>query len=159
MEAGMFYCIAVSVCVFAVLAVVARNIFHSALWLAMMLLSVAGIYFYLEAPFLAVVQILIYVGGIVTLFIFTIMLTERIEDVTIRQTTQLWPSILAAGALFVILARVIAKGPWAKMGGQVIGLEDLGNALMTRYALPFEFISVVLLAALVGAIVLGKVKK
>ncbi len=155
---AMFYFIAACTCVFAVLAVTQRNIFHCALWLAMMLWSIAGIYFYLGAPFLGVIQILVYVGGIVTLFIFTIMLTARIEDKAIRQTKQLWPSALTVFILFGIFFKVILKGPWAKAEFKdvTMSIEGIGRALMTQYVVPFEFMGVILLAAMVGAIVIGK---
>ena len=157
----MFYFIAVCTCVFAVLAVTQRNIFHCALWLAMMLWSIAGIYFYLGATFIGVIQILVYVGGIVTLFIFTIMLTARIEDKAINQTKQLLPSALVVFILFGIFLKVIVNGPWAKaeFSNVHLTIDGIGRALMTQYVVPFEFMCVILLAAMVGAIVIGKVTK
>ena len=74
----VFYIIAGSLCVFAVLSVSVRDVFHSAVWLALALLSVAGIFLSLNAAFLGVIQVLVYVGGIMTLFIFAIKLTARI---------------------------------------------------------------------------------
>ena len=68
----VFYIIAFSVCAFSLLTVLSRDIFHSAVWLAMTLLSVAAVYFYLDAEFLGVIQILVYVGGIITLFVFAV---------------------------------------------------------------------------------------
>ncbi len=158
----IFYFIGACLCVFSFLAVFSRNIFHSAVWLALALLSVAGIYFYLGAEFLGVIQILVYIGGIVTLFIFAIKLTAHIEDVKIRQTNE---QFLSGGivvlVIFTILLRVVVSHPrvTAGAGENLTSLREIGKSLMTVYALPFEFISLVLLAAMVGAIVIGKVKK
>ena len=157
-----FLFIASGVCIFSVLAVLARDVFHCAVWLAMTLLSVAGIYFYLDAEFLGVIQVLVYVGGIMTLFIFAIKLTSRIGDSAIRQTNeQFIPSLVAVFALLCFLFKIIAANPWAPAQSHVaiLSLKDLGRSLMTNYLLPFEFISLLLLAVLVGAIVIGRVKK
>ena len=157
----IFYFIALSTCVFAFLTVASRNIFHCAVWLAMCLLNVAAIYFYLDAQFVGVIQILVYIGGIITLFIFAIKLTAHIDDLTIPQANkQVLPSVLIVGLLFVLLLAVIARSPWAISETQPsISLKEIGQSLMTVYVLPFEFISVVLLAVMVGAIVIGKVKR
>ncbi len=162
MNEAMFYFIAACVCVFAVLAVTQRDVFHCALWLAMTLLSVAGIYFYLDAPFLGVVQILVYVGGIITLFVFAIKLTAHIGDKAIEQTNKQWVvSAFMATLLLCILFRVFSTHPWAKvvLNAAPVSMAQIGQSLMVHYAVPFEFISVILLAALVGAIVIGKDKK
>ena len=157
-----FYFIAFSAVVFAILSVISRDIFHCAVYLAMTLLSVSGIYFYLHAEFLGVVQILVYVGGIMTLFIFAIKLTAKIGDKSIQQVnTQFVPSALASLILFYLFCRIIGSHPWMRTQSldTVISLNEVGKSLITFYALPFEFISLLLLAAMVGAIVIGKVKK
>jgi NADH-quinone oxidoreductase subunit J len=162
MDLVMFYILAACVCIFAVLAVTQRDVFHCALWLAMTLLSVAGIYFYLDAPFLGVVQILVYVGGIITLFVFAIKLTAHIGDKTIEQTNKQWAvSAFMATLLLCILFRVFATHPWAKMALNAVptSITQIGRSLMANYVVPFEFMSVILLAAMVGAIVIGKDKK
>jgi len=158
----VFYFIALCTCVFAFLTVTARDIFHCAVWLAFCLLSVSGIYFYLDAEFVGVIQVLVYIGGIITLFIFAIKLTAHIDDKTILQTNKLiLPAALGAAVLFVLLFKIIGSNPWAKIqpDAPVVSLKQLGLSLMTSYALPFEFISLLLLAAMVGAIVIGKVKR
>lgn len=162
MPEAVFYFMAACVCVFSVLAVTQRDIFHCALWLAMTLLSVAGIYFYLDAPFLGVVQILVYVGGIITLFVFAIKLTAKIGYKGIRQTSKQWAMALFITALLLcILFRVFAAHPWAPIILNVAptSIAQIGRSLMAAYAVPFEFMSVILLAAMVGAIVIGKDKK
>ena len=157
----MIYIIAACVCVFAVLSVVSRSIFHCAMFLAMTLLSIAGVYFYLEAQFLGIIQILVYVGGIITLFVFAIKLTAHMGDKTIRQTNaQILAAALVALGFLAVLLRLFFLTPLVRVQTQFpsITLEDLGRSLMNAYALPFEFVSVILLAAMVGAIVIGKEK-
>ncbi len=159
----VFYTIAVGLCAFALLSVTVGDVFHSAVWLTFTLLSVAGVYFLLGAPFIGVIQVLVYVGGIMTLFIFAIKLTANIGDARIRQfTRQLWPGAVLAAVLLAFLLAVIRANAWsARALPPVQGpdLKEIGTELLTRYLLPFEFISLLLLAALVGAIVIGKVKK
>ena len=164
-----FYFIALSTCAFALLTVISRDVFHSAVWLAMTLLSISGVYFYLAAEFLGVVQILVYVGGIITLFVFAIKLTARIGDASFKQTNQ---QVAVSGAVCIIflalLFKIVGQNPWVKGGSDLAGvdmasqaqaLKNLGQELVTTYVLPFEFISLLLLAAMVGAIVIGKVKQ
>lgn len=157
-----FFFIALSVCITAFLAVLSRNIFRCAVWLALTLLGIAGIYFYLDAEFLGVVQVLVYVGGIITLFIFAIKLTAKIGDKTIRHLNDHAAVSGIISLIFLyLLFKIISSHPWA--GGQgkdtTLSLKEVGKSLITIYALPLEFISLILLAAMVGAIVIGKAKK
>ena len=100
----VFYFIAGLTCLFALCTVLARNVFHSAIALALTLLSIAGVYFYLEAEFLAIAQVLVYVGAIIILFVFAIMLTAKIEDASIRQTNeQVLASAFAAVSFLALL--------------------------------------------------------
>lgn len=157
-----FYVLAALACVFAFGVVHLRNIFHCAVSLALTLFCVAGVYLFLDAEFLAVVQVLIYVGAIVTLFIFAIMLTANIGDRSVKQAnSQVFISALVAAAILFFFIYIIIGEPWmAKVPGEAyFSLRQIGGALMSVYALPFEFISLILLAALVGAIVIGKAGK
>ncbi len=158
----IFYFVAVLTMIFAFCTVLTKNVFHGAIALALTLLSVAGIYFYLEAEFLAIAQVLVYVGAIIILFVFAIMLTAKIEDASIRQMNyQILPSAIAALGFFVLLAIGILSYPWAHAAPNLpaLSLKELGQSLVTVYVLPFEFISLILLAALVGAIIIAKVRK
>lgn len=162
MDTFIIYMIGIGACVFALLTVLSRDIFHSAVWLALSLLSVAGIYFYLDAEFLGIIQVLVYIGGIITLFIFAIKLTAKIGDKTILQANrQTLASALVSIAVFCLLFKIMISHPWAvgTPGAEMVSLKEIGKSLMTAYALPFEFISLALLAAMVGAIVIGKTKK
>ena len=157
-----FYVIAASAVISALGVVTSRNIFHCAIFLAFSLFCVAGVYLFLSAEFLAVVQVLIYVGAIVTLFLFAIMLTANIGDRSIRHTNR---QVLAGGVVAIIISVffifIIIREPWKKalVQARPLTLQEIGKSLMSAYALPFEVISLILLAALVGAIVIGKVKK
>ena len=157
----IFYIIAFYTCLSAFMTVTSRHIFHSAVWLSLCLVSIASIYFYLDAQFLGVIQVLVYIGGIVTLFIFAIKLTAHIDDLSIPQLNKnLVAPFLVVTGFFGILLYLIARSPWATSQPQTsLTLPELGRSLMTVYVLPFEFISMILLAVLVGAIVIGKVKK
>lgn len=159
-----FYPIACGTLLFALLVVMSRNIFHSAIYLALTLIGIACVYLYLDTEFLAIVQVLIYVGAIVTLFIFTIMLTAHNGIGPIRETIKrMWIPALASLAIFVILIKVMANAAWHAALPQTpyftLTLPQLGKFLMSKYVLPFEVISLISLAALVGAIVIGRQEK
>ena len=157
-----FYPIAFLTVLFALLVVTSRNIFHSAVYLALTLIGVASVYLYLDAEFLAIIQVLIYVGAIVTLFIFTIMLTVDIDTSSIRGSLgRISLSLVASLAMLFILIKVIIISPWHGTPPNIpfFGLPELGKSLMSKYVLPFEVISLISLAALVGAIVIGGRRK
>ena len=157
-----FYFVAGLTLLFALLVVLSRNIFHVAIYLAMALIGIACVYLYLDAEFLAVVQVLIYVGAIMTLFIFTVMLTADIDTGSVRgMIGRVSVAALVSLATFFILTNVITMTTWnAVAPAQApVGLAQLGKSLMSQYALPFEVISLISLAALVGAIVIGKAEK
>jgi len=142
----------------AILAVMVRNIFHAALGLVLALLGVAGTYFVLHAEFLGAMQILLYVGAIVTLIIFTVMLTTRMGDTSVATSNrQKFP--VAVGILILIgfLIRIMTQTAWpVKNTLTTVDAVDIGKALMGAYVFPFEIISIVLVVALVGAIVIAR---
>lgn len=148
----------------ALLSILFRNLFHAALALTGTLLGIAGIYLALHADYLAMIQILIYVGAIMTLVVFAIMLTERLSDKAVRSHNTQGCVTLAGGILLVtFLVRVIQTTPWPVRNQAVLSatspavtVMDLGKALLGTYVFPFEIISVVLIAALVGAIVVAR---
>lgn len=157
-----FYMVAGATVLFALLVVLTRNIFHVAVYLAMTLICVACVYLYLDAEFPAIVQVLIYVGAIVILFIFTVMLTADIDtgSIVARIRHISVPAVVSLTAFF-ILTHVIKMTTWktAAPAETPVDLPHLGKSLMTQYALPFEVISLISLAALIGAIVIGKAEK
>lgn len=145
----------------AALAVVTlRNLFHSALCLAGVLIGTAIIYVGLRAEFLAMVQILLYVGAVMTLIIFAIMLTEHLGEKTIRQNNRQSPiAIICLLGFITVLSVVMIRTPWhitSKTLHATTSVFSLGKALMGQYVFPFEVISVILVAALIGAVVIAK---
>jgi NADH-quinone oxidoreductase subunit J len=155
----MFLAFGLGAVVFAVMAVSLRNIFYCALSLIGLIFCSSAIFVLLGADFLAVVQILVYVGAIVVLFLFSIVLTERIASRAIKQTNeQKFISGLLGTLVFVIVAYIVVRTQWpavpAAMHEATVGV--IGKSLLTTYLEPFEVASVLLLAALVGAVVLAR---
>lgn len=154
---GLFYMIAGVTLLFAIMSVTLKNIFHSALSLIVALLGVAAVYIYLDAEFLALIQILIYIGAIMTLIIFGIMLTLKISDRTLKQHNKLqFFSFVICGAFASLLISIFIRFKVAALpSSKAAALADIGKRLLGAYALPFEVISLILLAALIGAIVIS----
>ncbi len=141
----------------ALLVVASRNIVHSALWLLTSLASIAGLYLLLNAELLAGIQILVYCGGIVVLFLFAIMLTPGVGDPDVRvHNQQLFWGLMAAVALAAVSLHLLKDETWKLSPvAQLHGVTDrLAESLLGPYALAFEVASVILLVAMVGAIVI-----
>ena len=138
----------------AVLVVTLRNLFRASLCLGAVLVGVAGLFILLEAEFLAFVQILVYVGAILTLVVFAIMLTAKLQgNPSAPANRQQLPAALLAGALFVLLVSVVRLLEWPVAPSRdAVSLPQLGRELITTLVLPFEVISLVFVAAIVGAI-------
>jgi len=142
----------------AVLVVSLKSVMHCALFLALFLLSVAGMFFTLDADFLGVVQILLYIGGIVVLILFAVMLTARVSSKLLVQTNeQKFISLIVCFILCVFLGYLIITSNFTGIDKQIPkdGItKDIGKLLITVYVLPFEVASLVLLISLIGAMVL-----
>lgn len=159
-EEGLFYVVAAVTALGGLGVVVNRNVVHAALFLIVALLGVAGIFLLLSAEFLAIVQILIYGAAVTILVLFVIMLT-RVRDVpraTIGPQAPL--AVAVAGSIFGLLAATILMTDWAALGAteeiHLVPVRRLGEVLFSRWSVPFEVASLVLLVALVGAIVLAR---
>lgn len=153
-----FYAVLAGLLVTAALSVIVRNLFHAAIFLAFTLLGISIIYFFLRADFLAGAQILLYVGAIMTLVIFVIMLTSKMAYPSVPQSNHQRYSVFFLILFFgAFLIKTLIKTPWKidPNSAQVDALR-LGKALMGPFVFPFELISVVLLIALIGAIVLAR---
>ncbi len=154
------YTLMALVLVFALGVVTLRNLFHCALCLAAVLIGTAMLYVGLRADFLAAVQILIYVGAVMTLVIFVIMLTEHLGEKSIRQNNRQSPAaVISLSGIVVLLAALLLRTPWPvtdKALQAKASVMALGKALMGTYAFPFEVISVILIACLIGAIAIAK---
>ncbi len=146
--------------------VTTRNLIHATLYLILSLFGAAGLFVLLSAPFLAAVQVLVYIGAIAILIVFAVMLTRsmtRLRDLYNRQ----WAlSALVAGLLFILLIVGVILPVWGQNGSQanlvvsdtVVGTVELGKALVdqNQYVLPFEVASLLLTAAMIGAIVIAR---
>ncbi|MQF48998.1 NADH-quinone oxidoreductase subunit J [SAR202 cluster bacterium AC-647-N09_OGT_505m] len=143
----------------AVGVVVARNVVHASLLLLVSLMGVAGLFLLLLAEFLALVQVLIYGGAITIVILFVIMLTRVHEFRTMRDNSQ-WPlAVVAALAVFGLLAAAAVKGAPIESTRSSVAFSELGDTLFAQWAVPFEVASLVLLVALIGAIVIAREKE
>jgi NADH-quinone oxidoreductase subunit J len=158
------------------MVVIARNIIHAALWLIASFFGVAALYLLMQAEFLAVVQVLIYVGAISVLILFAIMLTRSIAaPATGRHYERWWLALLIAGSLFaIIITPTVLNHEWYRLPPteaaaptapdaaapdtavpQVAGPVEIGMAFMQEYMIPFQVAAILLLVALTGAIVIA----
>ena len=154
LEVFAFAALAIVLIGSALAVVLSKNLFHSVLWLALALTGTAGVFLMLDAEFLAAVQVLLYAGGIVTVVVFAIVVTERLVGSKLSHTSRgIVRGALAASAFLVFIAsRVMSwqlpTAPAPAMGDTT---RDIGALLLTRFVLPFELLAVVLLVSLVGA--------
>lgn len=165
LELVLFYIFAAIAIVSAILVITQHNVVHSAAFLGATLFAVAGIFLTLHAEFLAGVQVIVYVGGILVLFVFVIMLISVDRSLHERQYNRQWTIALITSAMLIVeIAYGLYRGkddfvlpnivpPAAAAAGNS---EQVGTALYTAYLLPFEIASILLLVAIVGAVVLSK---
>ncbi len=136
--------------------VVTRNVVHAALFLLLSLSAVAGLYLVLLAEFLALVQVLIYGGAVIIVVLFAIMLTRNSEYPRISDNRQ-WPlAAITSLALAVIFGVAMWQSASSATDSNSPVFADLGNSLFTRWAVPFEIASIVLLVALIGALIIAR---
>jgi len=136
-----------------------NNIVYSAFSLMGTLLGAAGLFVLLAADFVAVIQVLIYVGGILVLMLFAVMLTHSVADVRVsNRSFGRWPTMLIIAAVGALMGRALSITNWHQVDAlaPVPTTYGIGDGLLTTYLLPFELASVVLLAALIGAVVLSR---
>jgi NADH-quinone oxidoreductase subunit J len=163
LELVVFYVFALIAVVSAVLVITRRNAVHSAMFLAATLLSVAGIFLSLQAEFLAGVQVIVYVGGILVLFVFVIMLVPTDRALLERRYNR------QVRVVVVVAALLVAELVWGLYQGSGFDFpageaaapfesnsQWVGTVLYQNYLLPFEIASILLLVAIIGAVVLSK---
>jgi NADH-quinone oxidoreductase subunit J len=160
---ALFYFFSVMAVASAILMVTRRNIVHGAVFLISTLLATAGIFLLLQAEFLFVVQIILYVGGIMVLFVFVIMLVNL--DVSLRQV-QFNRQKYVAIVLTIVLAAQVFFALWIARHGVNLTSRDaamparnteaIADAIFQHYMLPFEIASILLLVAMIGAVVMAK---
>jgi len=142
----------------AVLTVTSKNLVHAALSLAATLAGIAGVFLVLHADFLALVQLVVYVGAVAVLFLFGLMLTRAPIGREALDSQNRGLGLAVAGGLFVVLSGLIIAAFGTTTVEQVTGapIEVIGIAIFADWVLPFELLSMLLLAALIGAIMLAR---
>lgn len=169
LDTVLFYVLAVLILGSAIMTITRRNVVYSAVWLISTLIGVAGIFLLQGAEFLAGVQIIVYIGGIMVLFLFVIMLVPLQEEATLRRfTNQKWLALACAAGVCVLLGVIVVRGVGALdhpgmakplgVGSLTQNSESVGFVLFSQYLLPFELASVLLLVAIIGAIVMSKAR-
>ena len=139
----------------ALAVVLSKNLFHAVLWLALALTGTAGVFLLLDAEFLAAVQLLLYAGGIITIVVFAIVVTERLVGERLTQTNmRIGGGAAASAVLLLFVVTVIRKQPLEMTRPDMAGdlTQAIGQAVLTRFVLPFELLAVLMLAGLLGAI-------
>ncbi|MEM1406363.1 MAG: NADH-quinone oxidoreductase subunit J [Bacteroidota bacterium] len=152
-----FYFFGILTLASAIFILATKNVLHAALSLVVTLLSVAALYVFTNAEFLAVTQIMIYVGGIVVLIVFGVMLTNDVSGETIisGSVNRLSGTIITLAVLIMLIYSGQELNPGAAEVSNTASIENLGEHLMTTYLLPFEVAAVLLLVALVAATIIA----
>ncbi|WP_447642185.1 MULTISPECIES: NADH-quinone oxidoreductase subunit J family protein [Chitinophagaceae] len=159
----IFWALSVLALLSGIMVILSKHPVYSVLWLISLFFAISGHYILLNAQFLAIVNIIVYAGAIMVLFLFVIMLMNL--DATSVQRKKVWmkfAGVISGGMLLWILLSVVRssidmRGKIAETNTGDIGLvEHLGKVLFTQYAVPFEICSVLFLSAMVGAVVIGK---
>jgi NADH:ubiquinone oxidoreductase subunit 6 (subunit J) len=139
----------------ALAVVLSKNLFHAVLWLALALTGTAGIFLLLNAEFLAAVQLLLYAGGIITVVVFAIVVTERLIGERLSQTNRgVVTGALVSGGLLAIIVSTLTQRqlPSTPLPQQGDLTRLLGAQVLTTFVLPFELLALLMLAAMLGAI-------
>ena len=161
---AVFYLLAFATAFSAILVIAARNPINSAMALVATFLFLAAIYAGLLAHTIAILQVLVYAGAIMVLFLFVIMLLSLTQDSEVTPRLSIHQVVGGATAVALVVGLVVALGRWHEAGGtraketfaRFGTLEQVGGLLYTRWLLPFEAVSLLLLVAMVGAVVVAK---
>jgi NADH-quinone oxidoreductase subunit J len=144
----------------AVMVITSKNPVYSVLWLILTFFSISGHYILLNAQFLAIVNIIVYAGAIMVLFLFVIMLMNLSKETEPQKSRWMkMAGAIAGGSLLLVMVAALrdAEAGTAQVAYGEIGLiENLGKVLFTEYVVPFEISSILFLSAMVGAVVIGK---
>jgi NADH-quinone oxidoreductase subunit J len=139
----------------ALAVVLSKNLFHSVLWLALALTGTAGVFLLLDSEFLAAVQLLLYAGGIVTIVVFAIVVTEHLIGERLSQTSRsLATGALMSMAFVAVVVNMIAQRPLPVERPSMAAdlTRRMGESVLTRFVLPFELLALLMLAAMLGAV-------
>jgi NADH-quinone oxidoreductase subunit J len=157
---------AFTIIILSLLVVTRKNPVHSVMWMLLLFFHIAGLYLFLNAEFIAAIQVIVFAGAILVLFLFVVLLLNLREELSLRQIAGSWPAALfIVAALFVGVTAALGayvQGPLGTYSIEAVRSEThtkaLGRLLYTEYLFPFEIASLVLLVAVVGAVVLAKRK-
>ena len=150
-----FWCLSAVLVSSALAVVLTKNLFHAVLWLALALTGTAGVFLLLDAEFLAAVQLLLYAGGIVTVVVFAIVVTEKLIGERLSQTSRhIAGGAVVSAALVWLIVSAIMERPLATTRMPMAGdlTQTIGETVLTRFVLPFELLAVLMLAGLMSAI-------
>lgn len=159
----IFLYFAAVILVTAALTITRRNPVHSVMFMLLLFFHIAGIFVLLNAEFLAAVQLIVYAGAILILYLFVVMLLDVDRESTAARANRFWPwitafGILIAGEVILLVSRGVFPGdagaPMKEVAGA--GVRELGELLYQKYLVPFEVASLILLVGLVGAVMLAK---
>jgi NADH:ubiquinone oxidoreductase subunit 6 (subunit J) len=157
-----FLCVAGLTTLPCFVVVFSRNILYSAFALFFTFLGTSGLYFFLDAEFLGITQVVVYIGGVSVLLLFAILLTKNVDEIRKTNTLSGWRMALAAlGALALLgsFGYALAVSSWAKITNRAYPattINGIGDLLLTKYLMPFEVASLLLLAVLVGSLVIAR---
>ena len=138
----------------ALAVVLSKNLFHSVLWLALALVATAGVFLTLDAEFIAAVQVLLYAGGVITVVVFAIVVTERLVGEKLSHTSRrIATSGLVSAALLALIVSAISRSPLQLPKPPLAGdlTRDMGISLLTQFTLPFLLLAVLLVVGLLAA--------
>jgi NADH-quinone oxidoreductase subunit J len=159
----LFYALSAFAIISAVMVLISKNPIHSVLWLILVFFAISGHYILLNAQFLAIVNIIVYAGAIMVLFLFVIMLMNVKKDKEPqKQHLVKFIGVIAGGSFLTLLIALVKQtsqleGKTVLLKEGTIGLiHPLGKALFSDYVVPFEISSVLFLSAMVGAVIIGK---
>jgi len=163
----LFFAYYATVIIFlSILVVTRKNPVHSVMWMLLLFFHIASLYLFLNAEFIAAIQVIVYAGAILVLFLFVVLLLNLREELQVKRFIGSWPAglFISAAALVLIMSamRAFVPGPAGIYSIEYIKnathTKALGQVLYTDFLFPFEIASLVLLVAIIGAIVLAKRK-
>jgi NADH-quinone oxidoreductase subunit J len=158
----IFFYFAIVILASAILTITRRNPVHSILFMLLLFFHIAGVFVLLNAEFLAAVQIIVYAGAILILYLFVVMLLNVDRESSAARANRFWPWMVAFGIVIAgEIVLLISRGTFPAETGQPMqlagtGVNELGIVLYQKYLVPFEIASVILLVGLVGAVMLAK---
>ena len=158
----LFWILSVVALFSALMVITSKNPMHSVIWLIIVFFAISGHYLLLNAQFLAIVNIIVYAGAIMVLFLYVLMLMDLKKEIEPKKNRWLkLAGAVAGGSLLLVLIAALKKADLANQFAETrtgdIGLiENLGKVLFNEYVVPFEISSILFLSAMVGAVVIGK---